>query len=88
LWVAAGWRTELVARRWESEGRTVTFFGWDGGLKGCLAFGDAPRRNASSLVADLKQRGITPQLVSGDSRATTEAVARQLGRFSILPEKQ
>jgi cation transport ATPase len=22
-------RTELVARRWESEGRTVTFFGWD-----------------------------------------------------------
>jgi heavy metal translocating P-type ATPase len=79
-------RTELVARRWESEGRTVTFFGWDGGLKGCLAFGDAPRRSAASLVADLKRRGVTPQLVSGDSRATTEAVARQLGTESYYSE--
>jgi len=79
-------RTELVARRWESEGRTVTFFGWDGGLKGCLAFGEAPRRNAASLVADLKRRGVTPQLVSGDSRATTEAVARQLGTESFYSE--
>jgi heavy metal translocating P-type ATPase len=79
-------RTELVARRWESEGRTVTFFGWDGGLKGCLAFGDAPRRNAASLVADLKRRGVTPQLVSGDSRATTEAVARQFGIESYYSE--
>ena len=79
-------RTELVARRWESEGRTVTFFGWDGGLHGCLAFGDAPRRNASSLVADLKRRGIAVELVSGDSRATTEAIARQLGNESYYAE--
>ena len=79
-------RTELVARRWESEGRTVTFFGWDGGLHGCLAFGDAPRRNASSLVADLKRRGIAVELVSGDSRATTEAIARQLGNEGYYAE--
>lgn len=79
-------QSELVARRWESEGRTGTFFGWDGALKGCLAFGDAPRRNASLLVADLKRRGITPQLVSGDSRATTEAVVRQLGTESYYSE--
>lgn len=79
-------RTELVARRWESEGRTVTFFGWDGALHGCLAFGDTMRRNASSLVADLKRRGITPQLVSGDSRGTTEAIARQLGAESYHSE--
>ena len=79
-------RTELVARRWESEGRTVTFFGWEGGLKGCLAFGNAPRRNASSFVAELKRRGITAHLVSGDSRATTEAIARQLGLESYHSE--
>jgi len=79
-------RTELVARQWESEGRTATFFGWDGGLHGCLAFGDAPRRNASSLVADLKRRGIAIHLVSGDSRATTEAIARQLGNGSYYSE--
>src|SRR5208283_3597133 len=36
-------RSELIARHWESEGRTVTFFGWNGGLQGCLAFGDTLR---------------------------------------------
>jgi len=85
-------RTELVARRWESEGRTVVFFGWDGALQGCLAFGDRPRSHASELVVDLKRRGITPHLVSGDSRATTEAVARQLGaesfRSEVLPPQK
>jgi len=85
-------RTELVARRWESEGRTVVFFGWDGALQGCLAFGDRPRDHACGLVADLKNRGITPHLVSGDSRATTEAVARELRvesfRSEMLPPQK
>ena len=85
-------RTELVGRRWESEGRTVVFFGWDGALQGCLAFGDRPRSHASGLVSDLKKRGITTHLVSGDSRATTEAVARQLGaesfRSEVLPPQK
>ena len=82
-------RTELVARRWESEGRTVVFFGWDGNLRGCLAFGDKPRSHAAEMIADLKRRGIRAHLLSGDSNATTEAVARQLGaescRSDLLP---
>jgi P-type Cu+ transporter len=82
-------RTELVARRWESEGRTVVFFGWDGSLRGCLAFGDKPRQHAAELIATLKHRGIRAHLLSGDSTATTEALARQLGaescRSDLLP---
>jgi Cu+-exporting ATPase len=82
-------RTELVARRWESEGRTVVFFGWDGNLRGCLAFGDKPRQHAPELIAGLKHRGIRAHLLSGDSNATTEAVARQFGaescRSDLLP---
>jgi P-type E1-E2 ATPase len=83
-------RSELIARRWESEGRTVTFFGWDGALQGCLAFGDGPRRDAFSTVVELKERGIQPHLISGDSRVTTETIARRLGiesfRSDVLPE--
>lgn len=82
-------RTELVARRWESEGRTVVFFGWDGNLRGCLAFGDKLRQHAAELIAGLKRRGVRAHLLSGDSNATTEAVARQLGaescRSDLLP---
>jgi heavy metal translocating P-type ATPase len=85
-------RSELIARRWESEGQTVTFFGWDGGLQGCLGFGDSVRSHADSVIADLKRRGIEPHFISGDSRVTTEAIARQLGltsiRSDVLPEQK
>jgi heavy metal translocating P-type ATPase len=85
-------RSELIARRWESEGRTVTFFGWDGALQGCLAFGDSLRNYAFAMVAELKRRGIEPHLVSGDSQGTTEALALQLGlesfRFDVLPSQK
>ena len=85
-------RSELIARQWESECRTVIFFGWDGGLQGCLAFSDSLRGYAFAMVAELKRRGIEPHLVSGDSRCTTEAVARQLGtesfRSEVLPAEK
>lgn len=85
-------RSELIARQWESEGRTVIFFGWDGGLQGCLAFSDSLRGYAFAMVAELKRRGIEPHLVSGDSRCTTEAIARQLGtesfRSGVLPSQK
>jgi heavy metal translocating P-type ATPase len=85
-------RSELIARQWESEGRTVIFFGWDGGLQGCLAFSDSLRGYAFAMVAELKRRGIEPHLVSGDSRCTTEAVARKLGtesfRSEVLPSQK
>ena len=85
-------RSELIARQWEAEGRTVIFFGWDGGLQGCLAFGDSFRTHAFAMVAGLKRFGIEPHLISGDSRATTEAIAQQLGlesfRADLLPEQR
>ena len=85
-------RSELIARQWESEGRTVIFFGWEGGLQGCLAFSDSLRGYAFAMVAELKRRGIEPHLVSGDSRCTTEAIARQLGtesfRSEVLPSQK
>jgi len=79
-------RTELVARRWESEGRTVVFFGWEGTLRGCLAFGDKLRQHAADLIAELKHRGLRVHLLSGDSPATTESIARQLGAESSRPD--
>lgn len=92
LAIAIDTRSELIARQWESEGRTVTFFGWDGGLQGCLAFGDTLRPHSFSMITALKKRGSEPHLISGDSRVTTETIARQLGveslRSDVLPEQK
>ena len=80
------------ARRWEDEGQTVAFYGWDGCLRGMLVFGDRLRSDARRLIPELQQRGMEVQLVSGDSEATTRAVALDLGfnsyRAEILPNEK
>jgi len=80
---------EKQARRWEDEGKTVAFYGWDNRLRGVLVFGDCLRSDARRLIPELHQRGMEVQLVSGDSEATTRAVARDLSfdsyRAEILP---
>jgi heavy metal translocating P-type ATPase len=82
--------SEARATQWEWEGKTITFFGWDGCFHGLLAFGDKLRDEAVEVVAELKRRGTKVQLVSGDSPSTTRWIADCLGADSyqaeVLPE--
>jgi len=68
-----------IAHQWESAGRTVVYFGLNGDLDGLLAFGDRIKEGAPQAIDTLHRRGITLKLVSGDSRATTAAIAAELG---------
>ncbi|HZQ71237.1 MAG TPA: heavy metal translocating P-type ATPase [Terriglobales bacterium] len=76
----------------ESAGETVSFLGWDGEVRGLASFGDRLKTEAVELATRLKDRGIAVHLVSGDSRATTEATAMRLGADSweaeALPEEK
>jgi len=80
------------AAQFESEGKTITFFGWDGRLQGLLAFGDELRADAVEVVAELRRRGSRAHLVSGDSLSTTCWIASCLGADScqaeVLPEQK
>jgi len=80
------------AQRWESQGKTIAFFGWDGRFEGLIAFGDRIRSDARELVSHLKAKGVGIYLVSGDSRATTLSVANSIGadhyRSEVLPEEK
>ncbi len=88
--IALTHETEKEVREWESQSKTVAFFGWDGELRGLAALGDRVRANARELVTQLKSEGISVYLVSGDSRATTQSVAASIGadhyRSEVLPE--
>ena len=55
------------------------FFGWEGAVRGSLKLGDRVRPEAAALCRALRQRGIRTVLLSGDSRAATEAVAQEIG---------
>jgi heavy metal translocating P-type ATPase len=78
--------TTQRAAGFESEGKTITFFGWDGRVQGLLAFGDKLRPEAVEVVAELRRRGSRVHLVSGDSLPTTRWIASCLGVDSFQAE--
>jgi heavy metal translocating P-type ATPase len=58
---------------------TVIYFGWEGSVRGAMAFGDRVRPDAHGLCAALARRGIRTLLLSGDAAAPTQAVAVAIG---------
>ena len=67
------------ASAFQDEGATVVFFAWSSLVKGFFVFGDKIRENASEVISRFQAAGVSAWLVSGDSKATTESVARRLG---------
>ena len=70
---------EAQAQGWEGEGLTVAFVAVDGASAGALAFGDRPREEAATVVAELRARGIRTVLLSGDAPTTTARIAALVG---------
>lgn len=44
-----------------------------------LGFGDEPKPGAAQMLAELKRRGLRTVMISGDSQAAAQAMARRLG---------
>lgn len=70
---------ENKAHEWENIGKTVAFFGIENEVKGIISFGDVVKNDAKEVVSQLKNRDIKTMIVSGDSVATTQFVANQVG---------
>ncbi len=80
---------EREAERLRAEAKTALYVVADGRTIGLIAVADRIRPTAKSAVAALHDLGIRVLLLTGDSRATAEAVARTLGiadmRAEVLP---
>ncbi|GAA4285763.1 heavy metal translocating P-type ATPase [Georgenia daeguensis] len=70
-------------RHAEGDGATAVVVAWDGEARGVLALRDEVKPTSAEAVAQLKELGITPHLLTGDNRAAAERVAAQVG---IAPE--
>jgi len=79
---------ELTAKAeaWEADGHTVVYFGRGETVTGVLAFGDRIKPESERFVSELARRGIRTLLVSGDSRATVNWVAAQIGADEAIAE--
>jgi Cu+-exporting ATPase len=60
--------------------------GWDGVERGRLAVRDIVKPTSAQAVAELKRLGLTPVLLTGDSRVTAERVAAEVGIERVLAE--
>ena len=73
-------------------GQTVIFVAIDGQPAGLLGIADPIKSSANQALRDLRAEGLRLVMLTGDSRATAEAVARSLGieeyEAGVLPEKK
>jgi Cu+-exporting ATPase len=81
--------TAILDERAESlrrDGQTVVYVAVDGRIAGLLGVADPLKESASEALAELRRQGIRIVLLSGDSRTTTEAIARKLGIDEVIAE--
>jgi Cu+-exporting ATPase len=79
-----GWETR--AETWRAESKTVVFFAIDGIAAGIAAVADPIKESTPEAITALRNLGVHIVMLTGDSRRTADAVARQLGIDEVLAE--
>jgi P-type Cu+ transporter len=68
------------------EGQTVIFVGVDGRPAGLVGIADPVKASTPEALAMLRESGLRVVMLTGDNRATAEAVARRLGIDEVEAE--
>jgi len=83
---------EAGAQRLRGEGATAMFVAIDGRQAGIIAVADPIKASTPAALESLRRDGIRIVMVTGDHRATAEAVARKLQitdvEAGVLPERK
>ena len=91
VWVG---RAEAADVPVHSEGRTVISVKVNSALVGTIAIADTVKPTSAEAIARFRRLGLRPVLLTGDNRATAEAVAAQVGIESsdviagVLPDQK
>ena len=70
----------------EGEGKTVLIVAVEGKAVGALAVSDTVKEHAKEAISTLQKMGLKVIMLSGDTKRTAEAIAKQLGVNDILAE--
>ena len=77
---------EKRAAAWNSDGKTVLYAVAQGGLLGAFAVEDEIRPESAEAVTELHALGIRVAMITGDSQAVADSVARRLGIDEVAAE--
>jgi Cu+-exporting ATPase len=89
LMEARGIEVGAAARRadaLQAEGKTVMYLAFAGRLLALVAAADVIKPEAAATVARLRALGLSVVMLTGDTRITAEAIARQAGIARVLAE--
>ncbi|HXA85314.1 MAG TPA: heavy metal translocating P-type ATPase, partial [Candidatus Dormibacteraeota bacterium] len=82
----------LQAQTFSQKGQTVVLAAVNGKAAGLFAVADPIKSSAREAVAALRHSGLRLVILTGDNRATAEAIARELGitdfEAEVLPEQK
>jgi Cu+-exporting ATPase len=68
-----------AVERGHSAGLSVSVLAWDGVALAVFAVGDELKSDAAQTISRLKDAGITPWLLTGDSEDAAQSIAKQVG---------
>jgi Cu+-exporting ATPase len=77
---------EEQGESWRAEAKTVVYFAVDNVAAGIAAVADPVKESTPEAIAGLRRLGIHIVMLTGDSKRTADAVARQLGIDEVLAE--
>jgi P-type Cu+ transporter len=79
---------ELIAalERAQLQGRTAIGAAWDGSARAMFVVADAVKESSAIAVAQLKELGLRPVLLTGDNEQTARAVAAAVGIDEVIAE--
>lgn len=70
----------------EAQGLTVVGVAWEGRARGLFGVADTVKPTSARAVAELRELGLHPVLLTGDNRVTARAVATQVGIDEVIAE--
>jgi Cu2+-exporting ATPase len=77
---------EQLTTAWASEGKTILYTLAEGRLLGAFAVEDEIRPESSEAVAALHRLGVRVAMITGDSKAVADSVARRIGIDEVAAE--
>ena len=63
----------------EASGRTAVLAGWDGAVRAVLVVADTVKPTSAQAIAELRELGLRPVLLTGDNRRAAVTVAAAVG---------
>jgi Cu+-exporting ATPase len=68
-----------LAEAAEAEGRTPVWVAWDGAVRAVVVVSDTIKQTSALAIAELRELGLRPVLLTGDNARTAQSVAQNVG---------